>query len=228
MLSVDGHVILRLASQPSASWLGERSPAVGLSRAFGVTLQLALALVGSSPRSPPSSARHRGARPRRRARVAPAHIEHLGTAPDGCRWLSSGLRRHFAVRAGPDCARLLRYGAGAQPSLTAEGGPRGSLLRLSEICCCVGRLTRRRRSEARRRGARPRRRARVAPAHIEPRGGRRLMGAADPSKSPVHAVCPVKGSSASGAEHGRARRLDPDRSGPAPRRCRIHYVRSKR
>jgi len=44
----------------------------------------------------------------------------------GCR---GACRRHLTVRAGADCARLLRRAAGAQPSPGAEGGPRGSLLR---------------------------------------------------------------------------------------------------
>src|SRR6187431_385415 len=53
----------------------------------------------------------------------PRTVSILGTPPDGCRWLSWGLRRHLAVRAGPECARLLHDAAGAQPRPPPKAGP---------------------------------------------------------------------------------------------------------
>ena len=75
-----------------SDWDEERPPrklGAGFSLVPRAPAHASMTLDGSSPRSPPSAARHRGARPRRRARVAPAIIEHLGgrrlMGAGGCR-----------------------------------------------------------------------------------------------------------------------------------------------
>jgi len=86
----------------------------------------ALALVGPSPRSPPSAA----SEGRSRVRLA-----SWWTSPDGCRWQSWGLpasRCSSRSREG-GTARARRCRSSTSP--TAEGEPRGSLLRLQRSAC---------------------------------------------------------------------------------------------
>ena len=86
-------------------------------------------LGGLSPRGLLSEARRRGARPRRRARVAPAPIGHLGKRRLlGAVGERGACRRHLAVRDRAEGARLVRDGARSSTSPAAEGGPRGSSL----------------------------------------------------------------------------------------------------